>query len=178
MPKSLAQLTKVQQAAYAKIKEYGVWYSYNDISRATVSVLEREGFVTVEWSVSTWTNYRSKRSHSQCDWTARPVAEEPKAPAKNPHVSAIVRLINQELRFERANVPVHGGYAVTQSAWDMVPVAFVHWAYAGDNMRERGLSDEVRKIAELLLSRGYALAELREDRNYFFVVPESLKSIA
>jgi hypothetical protein len=100
------------------------------------------------------------------------------------HVPTVARLVKQLFEgteHQRANMPEHGGWAVSASAWDMKPVAFVHWAYQGteadgtlSNMVERPLSPEVRKMAEMLQEKGYRLANLREDRNFFHVVPEGV----
>ena len=68
----VTRMSQTQIDAYRKIykSENRTFYSYNGISRATISVLERLGLVDVKWRVYVWTNYRSKRSHSQCDWIA------------------------------------------------------------------------------------------------------------
>jgi len=73
----MTKLTAPQQAAMKRLSEKGVLHAYNGVSRTTIKRLETLGLVTVTWSVNTWTNYRSHRSHSQCDWTARPTTDPP-----------------------------------------------------------------------------------------------------
>lgn len=168
MTKTLAQLTEIQQAAYAQIKAAGVVASGNGIRLSTVEVLEREGFVTVQ-----------KISGPRITWIAKPVvteepkAEEPKKPAKTPHGPTLVRLA-KELGFERTNLPEAGGFIVHKVLWEMVPVFMIGWAYKDRDMDDRSLTSEVRKLAEMFKERGYALDCLRDDRNFFFVIPESL----
>lgn len=71
------KLTPTQTEALRIVREKGVLHAYNGVSRTTIKRLEILGLVTVKWSVNTWTNYRSHRSHSQCDWSARPAATPP-----------------------------------------------------------------------------------------------------
>lgn len=97
--------------------------------------------------------------------------------AKKAHLPTVVRLLNREVESPRAHMPERGGWAVTKTAWDMKTVLFVHWAYAGDNMRERGLTKEVRALRDLLKEHGY-LVQSREDRNFFFVLPECFEDMA
>lgn len=72
----MQKLTPTQEHALQQIRSKGVVHSGNGISVATVRVLRRLGLVTVEGGVETWTNYLTKRFHSQCYWTARPVKED------------------------------------------------------------------------------------------------------
>lgn len=65
------KLSPTQQSALRLVKEEGTLHAYNGVSRATISVLERVNLVEVTWSVHTWTNYKSKRSHMLCDWSAK-----------------------------------------------------------------------------------------------------------
>lgn len=98
---------------------------------------------------------------------------------KTVHVPTIVRLVKKHFEgtgHQRANMPLNGGWAVSQTYWNMESVAFVHWAYAGQeadgtpsNMVERGLTDEVRGMAEMLKALGYKVSNLREDQNFFHV---------
>lgn len=67
----MIKLSPTQERALELIRDAGTYYSQNAISRATIRVLERHGLVTVEWSVQTWTNYRSGRIHHQCEWIAK-----------------------------------------------------------------------------------------------------------
>jgi hypothetical protein len=108
---------------------------------------------------------------------AEKAAEKP-VRVRPPHASSVIRFIKSELGLPQANMPQHGGFAVTKTVWDMEPVLFVHWAYAEDNMRARVLTDEVRQLAETLKKRGYLIHSLREDRNFFFIVPEKLRDLA
>lgn len=97
------------------------------------------------------------------------------------HIPTIAKLVKQLFEgteHKRANMPEHGGWAVSQTYWNMRSVAFVHWAYAGtegdgtpSNMVERGLTDEVRKMHEHLKTLGYSVSHLREDSNFFHVLP-------
>lgn len=75
--KNTRRLTETQRAALHQIRDKGVWHAYDGISRATIAVLERHRFVTVKWSVRTWTARRTYRNRSQCDWTATPVPVKP-----------------------------------------------------------------------------------------------------
>lgn len=105
---------------------------------------------------------------------------------KEVHIPTIAKLVKQLFEgteHQRANMPEHGGWAVTQTYWNMRSVAFVHWAYAGteadgtpSNMVERRLSPEVRKMHEHLKALGYSVSYLREDSNFFHVLPVSEKS--
>jgi hypothetical protein len=105
-------------------------------------------------------------------------------PAKAVHLPAIRRLVRELMEpqgHKRANMPVHGGWAVSRTAWDMKTVAMVHWAYDGteedgtpSNMVTRPRSEEIRQIGEMLKERGYELRNFREDLNHFFVVPEGV----
>lgn len=222
MSKTLAQLTKTQQAAYKALLEAGKLES-GDVRTATIEVLEREGFVTVERTSvktrrstrngvqggtrTTWVAYAVIKDEApeQLSLEAKPGAKvtildgtanertaevfkphwpakpSEATPAKTPHGPTLVRLVKTELGFERANMPEHGGFAVTKVLWDMIPVFLVHWAYEGresdgtpSNMIERTLSDEVRKMAELFKSKGYVVRST-EDKNHFFVVPEEFR---
>jgi hypothetical protein len=105
--------------------------------------------------------------------------------AKNPHLPTISRLVRQLFEgteHKRANMPVHGGWVVSPTKWDMKPVAFICWAHDGteddgtrSNMVEgRPLSPEVRLIAEMLQERGYRVVNLNEDHNFFHVVPDGV----
>lgn len=105
--------------------------------------------------------------------------------AKKPHLPTISRLVRQLFEgteHQRADMPLNGGWATSGTLWNMKPVVFVHWAYAGtepdgtpSNMVEgRPLSDEVREIAEMLQERGYKIEGLREDRNFFHVIPDGI----
>ena len=67
------KLTDAQTKALDEITRAGVIYAYNGISRATVTVLEREGLVTVERSTASRYCYRTRRTHYIADWSARPV---------------------------------------------------------------------------------------------------------
>lgn len=67
----MANITPTQKTALEAVRTAGTLYSQNGVSRATIAVLERLGLVSVEWSVDTWTNYRSHRTHHQCNWTAQ-----------------------------------------------------------------------------------------------------------
>ncbi|MEG8276389.1 hypothetical protein [Streptomyces sp. AHA2] len=66
------KLTKTQAAALETIKRNGVLYAYNGVSRATIAVLEREGLVTVEWTLRDEYTYRTRRHRVIADWVARP----------------------------------------------------------------------------------------------------------
>lgn len=98
---------------------------------------------------------------------------------KEVHVPTITRLVKKHFEgtgHERADMPFHGGYAVSQTYHNMRSVAFIHWAYAGQeadgtpsNMVERPLTDEVRGMAEMLRALGYNICALREDRNFFHI---------
>lgn len=100
---------------------------------------------------------------------------------KEVHIPTIAKLIKQLFEgteHKRANMPLNGGWAVSQTYWNMRSVAFIHWAYAGaegdgtpSNMVERGLTDEVRKMHEHLKALGYSVSHLREDSNFFSVLP-------
>jgi hypothetical protein len=68
------KLTKTQSAALELIQSKGKLHAYNGVSRATVSVLERAGLVTVTGRVHLHTNHRTGRTHSVADWTACPTA--------------------------------------------------------------------------------------------------------
>lgn len=68
------KLTPVQQAAYDRIKAEGVLYMGNGVGIHTVKRLERLGLITITSALHVWTNYQSKRTHHQLDWSARPVA--------------------------------------------------------------------------------------------------------
>lgn len=95
------------------------------------------------------------------------------------HISTIAKLVKQLFEgteHQRANMPLNGGWAVSQTYWNMQSVAFVHWAYAGteadgtpSNMIERGLTPEVRKMHEHLKALGYNVSYPREDSNFFHV---------
>jgi hypothetical protein len=63
-------MTKTQREALDTIRAEGTVYAYNGISHATISVLERLGFVKVERSVTTGHTYTSGRSWSRRDWSA------------------------------------------------------------------------------------------------------------
>lgn len=67
------KLTPTQERALQQIRSKGEEFAYNGISRATITVLERHGLVTVKWSVRTWTARRTYRNRSMCDWVARPM---------------------------------------------------------------------------------------------------------
>jgi len=88
--------------------------------------------------------------------------------------SAIVRQI-KAMGFAPANMPLTGGFYVSLVLWDMVPVFLVGWAHAGDNMRERPLTDEVRTMRDTLAGRGYLV---QTKGNLFFVLPEQHASLA
>lgn len=98
---------------------------------------------------------------------------------KEVHIPTIAKLVKQLFEgteHQRANMPLNGGWAVSQTYWNMESVAFVHWAYAGteadgtpSNMVERGLTPEVRKMHEHLKALGYLVSTLREDSNFFHV---------
>lgn len=168
MAKTFAQLTQTQQDALTQIRGAGEMASGNGIRLSTVEVLEREGFVTVQ---------RISREGRRTEWVAKPVkAEESKAPAKSaktPHGPTLVRLA-KGLGFEKANMPEAGGFIVREVLWEMVPVFMIGWAYKDRSMDDRSLTPEVRKLAETFEERGYALDCLRDDRNFFFVIPEPL----
>jgi hypothetical protein len=66
------KLSPTQASAMEELAGKGILHAYNGVSRATIKRLQTLGLVTVEWSVNTWTNYRSHRTHHQCDWVARP----------------------------------------------------------------------------------------------------------
>jgi hypothetical protein len=82
-----------------------------------------------------------------------------------------VRLIKKELGFTQAHMPETGGFAVSGTSWDMVPVLFVHWAYAGDNMRERELTEEVKAMREMFEAQGYPTRGIPTE-NFFYVLPQ------
>lgn len=69
----IVAMSSVQLKAYRLISwaDNQTWYAYNGISRATIRVLQNMDLVSVKWSSHTWTNYRSKRTHHQCDWVAK-----------------------------------------------------------------------------------------------------------
>lgn len=102
------------------------------------------------------------------------------------HIPTIAKLIGKLFEgtgHQRANMPLNGGWAVSQTYWNMQSVAFVHWAYAGmeadgtpSNMVERGLTPVVREMHEYLKALGYSVSHLREDNNFFHVLPVSDKS--
>jgi hypothetical protein len=170
MAKTLAQLTPTQQNAYVLIKNAGQWKSGDGIRLSTVEVLEREGLVTLQ---------KISNGKGRPTWVAKPVkVEESKTPAKNPHKPTIVRLIKQELGFEKANMPEAGGFVAHSVLWEMVPVVMIGWAYEDENLRGHWLSPDVNKIAYLLKAHGYALHSLAQNKNFFFVVPESLRRTA
>lgn len=95
------------------------------------------------------------------------------------HIPTIAKLVGKHFEgtgHKRANMPVHGGWAVSQTYRNLHSVAFIHWAYAGQeadgtpsNMVERRLTDEVRGMAEMLKALGYRVSNLREDQNFFHV---------
>lgn len=63
-------MTPTQRAALlAAHKNGGQLCAGNRYSIRTARALERAGLATVKTTVHVWTNYRSKRSHSQFDWT-------------------------------------------------------------------------------------------------------------
>lgn len=68
----VVRMSQVQIDAYRKIyaADGRKWFAYNGISFATIRVLHRLGLIDVQGEVRVWTNYRSKRSHSQFDWVA------------------------------------------------------------------------------------------------------------
>lgn len=101
-----------------------------------------------------------------------------KTTTPKPHVPTLTRVIREELGFARANYPAYGGFTVTVVHWDMVPVVLIGWCPEPNSPEATGLTDEVRKIADLLKGRGYLLKGFREDRNSFFVLPEALKLLA
>lgn len=192
MTKTLTQLSPAQQAAYRRIVEEGKLTSGDGVRLATIEVLEREGFISVE-RTSRKTRHVTRsgavRGGTETTWVAVSVvkdeAEKPEPkPAKKVHVATISRLVRQLMEpqgHKRANCPLHGGWAVSGTAWNMKPVALVHWAHTGteedgtpSNMVQRPLSDEVRQIAKMLEGRGYRLQGLRDDLNHFFVVPDGV----
>lgn len=77
-------LTPAQEKALAKLRaaEKGKLFAGNGVSLPTLRVLERLGLCKIEGEVRTWTNYRSKRSHSQYDWTATLTEPQPRPAAE------------------------------------------------------------------------------------------------
>lgn len=71
----IVTLTDAQVRAVKAIHREGVFYAYSGISRATITVLERLGLVTVEWKtvwVETCHGYRGVwKQRPQLEWTAR-----------------------------------------------------------------------------------------------------------
>jgi hypothetical protein len=71
----VVRLTAAQVRAVRAIRRAGTYHAYNDISRATIRVLERLGLVTVEWRtawVETCHGYRGVwKQRPQLEWTAR-----------------------------------------------------------------------------------------------------------
>lgn len=61
-------LTTTQIAALV-VARRGTLNAGNRYSIRTARALERAGLATVKASVRTWTNYRSKRTHSELDWS-------------------------------------------------------------------------------------------------------------
>lgn len=105
--------------------------------------------------------------------------------AKNVHVPTVTRLVRQLLEplgHKQANMPVHGGWVVSSKLWNMQQGAFICWAHHGteadgtpSNMVEgRPLSPELKAVAAMLELNGYRVANLREDRNFFDVVPDGV----
>lgn len=98
---------------------------------------------------------------------------------KEVHIPTIAKLVEKHFEgtgHQRANMPLNGGWAVSQTYWNMQSVAFVHWAYTGQegdgtpsNMVERPLTDEVRGMHAMLKVLGYKVSNLREDQNFFHV---------
>lgn len=233
--KTLAQLTKTQQAAYKALLKAGKLESGQGFGLRTMDVLAREGFVEVKVACGKWTavvvlkdkpgavvkvldDTSDERTakvfthgiHAKCneveilgirtvmcgkskghasDEHYDPSAElrwrDDYKPAKKPNRQALVRLVKNELNFEQANMPEQGGFTVSQVLWDMVPVFFVGWAYDGaeadgtpSNMVERRLSEEVRAMAWLFESKGYAVVRYSDRKNHFFVVPEDFRHTA
>jgi len=99
-----------------------------------------------------------------------------------PTVTRLVRQLMEPLGHKRANCPRNGGWAVTATAWDMKPVAFIHWAHTGteadgtpSNMVEgRVRSEEIKAIGEMLQAKGYRLSGFHEGQNFFHVIPEGV----
>lgn len=67
----MANITPTQRVALEAVRTAGTLHAYNGVSRATIAALERAGLVSVEWSLDTWTNYRTHRIHHRCNWTAQ-----------------------------------------------------------------------------------------------------------
>lgn len=88
--------------------------------------------------------------------------------------SAIVRQI-KAMGFDPANMPITSGFYVSMVLWEMVPVFLVGWASAGDNMRERPLTEQVRTMRDMLTGQGY---KVQTKGNLFFVLPEEFASLA
>ncbi len=100
---------------------------------------------------------------------------------KEVHIPTIKRLIKKHFEgtvHEQSNLPLHGGWAVTQRYVNMRSSALVHWTYAGteedgtpSNAVERPLTGPVREMADLLRDLGYKVAILHPDRNFFVINP-------
>jgi hypothetical protein len=67
----MANITPIQERALETVRKAGELHAYNGVSRATINVLERLGLVSVDWSMDTWTNYRTHRTHHRCNWVAK-----------------------------------------------------------------------------------------------------------
>jgi len=129
---------------------------------------------TEPWKVKGLTGIDRVRSRT-CEIVWKPGCR------KEVHIPTIVRLVKKHFEgaeHQRASMPFNGGWAVSQTYWNMRSVAFIHWAYAGlepdgrmSNMVERRLTDEVRGMAEMLKALGYKVSNLREDQNFFHICP-------
>jgi hypothetical protein len=104
---------------------------------------------------------------------------------KSVHIPTVSRFVGQLMAAEghrRASMPEQGGWVVQRVLWDGTAVALVSWAYSGveedgtpSNLVEnRSRSEEIRKIGEMLLKRGYVLRGFSERHNRFFVVPDGV----
>jgi hypothetical protein len=67
------KLTTPQQAAYDRIMAVGVVYRGDGVGLRTARRLEHLQLVVIEGSLHTWTNPVSRRTHSQYDWSVRPI---------------------------------------------------------------------------------------------------------